>query len=285
MLWSKTIGFGVAGNFTGHLEQAGEASDFLNVKVSEAAAPKGIFPFYIPHDGEPGKESHFLNCMPVSSDKIILGSLEENHQIEPELSLSCEIVYENERVTDIIPKLAMAHNDCSIRRAGAKKISEKKNWGPASKGTSSQSIAIDKFAEGGVLDRCRLASFLWREGTLYPYGLDSEITGYSYFYQTLVDWLVVRMNTQRDEGPLEDIPRWISRAGYPKEALVSVGATRYTEFGETHFLRPGDHSVVVLYDGEKWASDDISRIALDPKYTEYQGLSVLNQRVEAPSVK
>ncbi|MBT6492303.1 MAG: hypothetical protein HOK97_21210, partial [Deltaproteobacteria bacterium] len=54
MLWSKTIGFGVAGNFTGHLEQAGEASDFLDVKVSEAAAPKGIFPFYIPHDGEPG---------------------------------------------------------------------------------------------------------------------------------------------------------------------------------------------------------------------------------------
>lgn len=283
MPWNDVIGFGVAGNFTGHLEQAGEASDFVNVKVTEAAAPKGIFPFYIPPNKVSGEESHFLNCMPVSSDKIILGSLEENHQIEPELSLRCEIVYQNEKVERIIPKLAMAHNDCSIRRAGAKKISEKKNWGPASKGTSSQSIVVDQFSEGGVLDRCRLASFLLRDGTLHPYGLDSAITGYSYFYQTLLDWLTTRMNTQLDEGPLEDIPRWLSRAGYPKEALVSVGATRYTEYGETHFLKPGDRSIVVVYDGEMWCSDDIQAMVLEQKGRDGDGLSILDQRVEYPA--
>ncbi len=32
------FGFGVAGNFAGHLEQAGEAVDFVNV-TSEGAAP------------------------------------------------------------------------------------------------------------------------------------------------------------------------------------------------------------------------------------------------------
>jgi len=283
MPWNDVIGFGVAGNFTGHLEQAGEASDFVNVKVTEAAAPKGIFPFYIPPNKVSGEESHFLNCMPVSSDKIILGSLEENHQIEPELSLRCEMVYQNEKVERIIPKLAMAHNDCSIRRAGAKKISEKKNWGPASKGTSSQSIVVDQFSKGGVLDRCRLASFLLRDGTLHPYGLDSAITGYSYFYQTLLDWLTTRMNTQLDEGPLEDIPRWLSRAGYPKEALVSVGATRYTEYGETHFLKPGDRSIVVVYDGEKWSIDDIQAMVLEQKGSDGDGLSILDQRVEYPA--
>ena len=36
--------FGVAGNFTGHLEQAGEAVDFVNIKTVEAKAPKAIFP-------------------------------------------------------------------------------------------------------------------------------------------------------------------------------------------------------------------------------------------------
>lgn len=284
MEWGGLIGLGVAGNFTGHLEQAGEASDFVNVKVTEAAAPKGIFPFYVPAGTSSGEDSHFLNCMPVSADKIILGSLEENHQIEPELSLRCEIIYQNEKVSRIVPKLAMAHNDCSIRRAGAKKISEKKNWGPASKGTSAQAIVIDQFSEGGILDRCRLASFLLRDGTLHPYGVDSEITGYSYFYRTLLDWLIVRMNSQLDEGPLEDIPAWISLAGYPKEALISVGATRYTEFGETHFLKPGDRSIVVLYDGEMWSAGDIQKMALDPNGGEQDGISILNQFVEPPLI-
>ena len=42
--------FGVAGNFTGHLEQAGEAKDFVNVKTKEANAPKAVFPTYIPSE-------------------------------------------------------------------------------------------------------------------------------------------------------------------------------------------------------------------------------------------
>jgi len=49
---TQAIGFGVAGNFTGHLEQAGEASDFVGVEAA-AGAPKGVFPFYVPRgDGE-----------------------------------------------------------------------------------------------------------------------------------------------------------------------------------------------------------------------------------------
>jgi hypothetical protein len=84
-------------------------------------------------------------------------------------------------VVDIVPRFAMAHNDCSIRRPGAKKISEKKNWGPASKGVSEQVIEIDQFSAGGVLDGCRLASYLYRDGELHAYGQDSAIKGYSYF--------------------------------------------------------------------------------------------------------
>ena len=41
---SEVATFGVAGNFTGHLEQANEASDFANVKTAETNAPKAIFP-------------------------------------------------------------------------------------------------------------------------------------------------------------------------------------------------------------------------------------------------
>ena len=40
--------FGVAGNFTGHLEQAGEAKDFSNIATKDKNAPKAIFPTYLP---------------------------------------------------------------------------------------------------------------------------------------------------------------------------------------------------------------------------------------------
>ena len=57
------FGFGVAGNFAGHLEQAGEAADFATV-TSEGIAPKGIFPWYAP-----GNDT-FLGEFPLSHDAI-----------------------------------------------------------------------------------------------------------------------------------------------------------------------------------------------------------------------
>ena len=50
MNFEQMIGFGVAGNFAGHLEQAGEAADFTQVKTENAIQPKAIFPFYIPSE-------------------------------------------------------------------------------------------------------------------------------------------------------------------------------------------------------------------------------------------
>ena len=44
----RAFGIGVAGNFAGHLEQAGEAADFADVEADSPEAPKGIFPFYAP---------------------------------------------------------------------------------------------------------------------------------------------------------------------------------------------------------------------------------------------
>ena len=45
MNFEQMIGFGVAGNFAGHLEQAGEAADFTQVKTENAIQPKAVFPF------------------------------------------------------------------------------------------------------------------------------------------------------------------------------------------------------------------------------------------------
>ena len=132
------FGLGVAGNFAGHLEQAGEAVDFANVADAVPAghpAPKGIFPWYVPgHDS-------FLGEFPLSHDALIVpkpgaddGPL--NLQIEPEVGLACEVVWAGDTVVTLRPFALGAFNDCSIRRPGAPKISYKKNWGPASKGVA-----------------------------------------------------------------------------------------------------------------------------------------------------
>ena len=280
MDWERVIGLGVAGNFAGHLEQAGEANDFKDLVIEDAAAPKGIFPFYVPRLGaDETEQAHFLHVCPISSERIRLGSQEEKHQIEPEVSILCDLVYENGRVVRVVPREAMAHNDCSIRREGAKKISEKKNWGPETKGTASQSIPIDRFEKGGVLDGYRIASYLLRDGTLTEYGVDSSVASYSYMYSQLLDWLVDKLNHQVDEGPLENISEWLEVAGQPSQALISIGATRYTEFGETTFLSRGDQVIVAVYDRDRFDSAAIERFARNTEAIPAEGISLLRQAV------
>jgi hypothetical protein len=279
------IGLGVAGNFAGHLEQAGEARDFKDLKIADAQAPKGIFPFYVPLAGKPSNlpADHFLHRFPISADQIRLASRDENHQIEPEVALLCDVAYSggksDGKVVSVTPRLAMAHNDCSIRREGAKKISEKKNWGPDSKGTSRQSIPIDRFEQGGILDHYRIACFLLRAGVLNEYGIDSPVSSYSYMYGRLLEWLVQKLNGQIDEGPLENVARWLEIAGRPAQALISIGATRYTDYGESHFLEPGDVSIVVLYDARKLSAEEIRRIARGETSVPAEGISLLRQSV------
>lgn len=237
---TKIAGFGVAGNFTDHLEQAGESADFTNVKVDDADAPKGIFPFYLP------THPSFLGTFPLSATQQRLSG-DEKVQMEPEVALLCELSYKDGVVSAIRPTHATAYNDCSIRRPKAKKISEKKNWGSDSKGYSEDFIVIDHFSEGGILDHYRIASFVKRAGEVIAYGQDSELLGYSYFYQKLIDWMIKKFQIQEDQGPLEVLRRELQSIGNPAQALISIGATRYTDFGETHFLEPGDELFVVLY--------------------------------------
>ena len=278
MDWQCVIGLGVAGNFAGHLEQAGEANDFKDLVIDDASAPKGVFPFYVPM-ATLGDRDHFLHQYPVSTDRIRLGSDDERHQIEPEVSLLCDLIYEGKRVLRVVPRKAFAHNDCSIRREGAKKISEKKNWGPETKGTSSQPIEIDRFEKGGILDHYRIASYLRRDGALVEYGVDSSVATYSYMYGRLLDWLVTQLNDQVDEGPLENISRWLEIAGHPAQALISIGATQYTEYGETTFLERGDQVIVAVYDARKFDGESIRQIARGERSLPASGLSLLRQEV------
>ncbi|TFV55095.1 hypothetical protein E4P42_23795 [Mycobacterium sp. PS03-16] len=249
------FGFGVAGNFAGHLEQAGEAADFVSVS-SEGNAPKGIFPWYVPgHDG-------FLGEFPLSHDAIVLPDSTEplNLQIEPEVGLACRVAWSGDTVASLTPFALGAFNDCSIRRPGAPKISHKKNWGPASKGVAPRFFDISDLTPDGPTATLRLACHLRdREGTEHEYGLDSPLLGYSYYGEVLLDWVVDRLANQKGspDTPLEDVGALMAAAGHPEHVLIGIGATRYTELGESTFLQPGDQAVVRVYDT---ASEEISEL-------------------------
>lgn len=269
--------FGVAGNFTGHLEQAGEATDFLNVKVDDAAAPKAVFPTYI--HGAPDPVPEFLSVFPFDPETILYPQNQKKLQIEPECAVLFDAGWEGEKLVSLTPVAFGASNDCSIRREGAKKISLKKNWGKCSKGFSARAIPLKSFDSSSVINDYRIASFLVRDGKVYAYGEDSAVRDYSYFYEKLMNWMLDKFNNQQDEGPAENINSYLNAAGRPEKILVSVGATRYTQFGETNFLTYGDHSVVVLYPESSYTKEQIERMVSENDL-DYPDISVLDQTVK-----
>lgn len=277
MIPKNFIGLGVAGNFAGHLEQAGEAADFLQVKTEEAIQPKAIFPFYVPSETLSSTEQ-FLSTYPLSHDTIAFPQDADNLQIEPEVALICEIHYQDGQVSKLKPTHFAAYNDCSIRRPNARKICEKKNWGENSKGISATQIALDKFEQGGILDNYHIACFHKRNGVLNTYGEDSPAASYSYFHQKLLSWIIDKMNHQPDQGPMNHIAELIKQSHQPAHAIISIGATRYTPFGETNFLQVGDTSIVVVYDATKYTHDQIVEMAEKEAFSE-AGISALVQKV------
>lgn len=270
--------FGVAGNFTGHLEQAGEALDFKNVKTLEENAPKALFPTYIPNINGNGETPGFLGVFPFDSEKIIFPQNEQKIQIEPECAVVFNAEWRGGKICSLSPVCFGASNDVSIRKAGAKKISVKKNWGKSSKGLSENLISLKTFDENSILNGYRIASFMVRGGNVFEYGEDSAVRAYSYIYEKLEKWIVEKLNFQKDEGPAENINSYLKESGFPEQIMVSIGATRYTEFGERNFLLKGDKSAVVLYPENIYSAEEIKTLVQKNDFSDAR-ISFLVQEV------
>jgi hypothetical protein len=278
-LLRSCFGVGVAGNFAGHLEQAGEAGDFRGVE-SAADAPKGIFPFYAPGLGS------YLSTFPLSHREIAppaAGKPQGRLQTEPEVALACRVDYgEDGAVAALVPLAFGAFNDCSVRRPDAAKLSEKKNWGACSKGVAPTFIPLGEASLEQASATHRLASFLRRDGELHAYGVDSPLSGYSYYGERLLGWVVERLANQEGgaESPLEPVGEYLGRCGRPARMLLAIGATRYTEFGESTYLQPGDEAIVAVYDSERIAPDEVPAALGDGAFAALgDASSLLVQRV------
>ena len=282
--YKKFLGLGIAGNFALHLDQAGEAEDFKDVITEDEAAPKGMFPFFLPRVQNPVNQAELtakkiLTTYPLGADYIKLPEDKTlNVQAEPEVGLVCDLTYTMGQLSKVTPRYFGAYNDFSIRVKGAEKISDKKNWGHETKGFSNNIIEIDKFSKGGNIDSYSICSFLRRDGEVDAYGEDVELTGYSYFHEKLTDWILNQINTQEDFGPLEPIADYIHACDYPQEAIISIGATRYTEYGESTFLKTGDETIVIVYDASKYSNADVLEMVKSSHYSS-ENISVLAQKV------
>lgn len=246
------LGFAVAGNFANHLGEAGEADEFSVIETSEKDAPKGMFPFYIKD------HKSFLGTYPICDEVILThGREDENLQVEAEVALICDFVYENGKIVDLVPKYFSAFNDCSIRINNKEKLSTKKNWGENTKGISQDIIPIDDFSEKGILNKYHITSFIKRDGIVHDYGTTSAVNSYSYFFEKLRVWMIDKLNCQEDCGPLEELTQFTNAAHSAKGILIAAGATAYTDFGKKNFLKKGDEIFIYVYNAHAHSYQDI----------------------------
>jgi len=252
----NTLGLGVVGNFAGHLEQAGESKEFNAHHPIEREVPKGLFPFYIP--GYPTKK---VGEFPYSSDKIVLPKEPCQLQFEAEVGLYCDIVYDGQLVKNVIPRMFTVFNDCSIRINDGRKLSEKKNWGVGSKGVGAPWVELQgPLNPGCLLDAYSLIAYIKRDAVLHQAIPVSPVVEYSYFHQELLDWVVHQLNSQPETIPLESLPWVLEVAHYPKTLLLSVGATRYTEFGSSNYLKLGDEVLLSLFNHQELSLSEVTEL-------------------------
>lgn len=260
--------FGVVGNMAEHLAQAGEDKDFKDIKA-ETNAPKGLFPFYIPND-------EILGSYPISSDKIILVKgfdMDTNKekilptQVEPECFILFDAEYESGELKDLKPKFFGAFNDASLR-IKAPKISTKKNFSKASKGIGNmlEFISFDDMKE------YKLSSFLKRDEIIYEYGNQAFLGDYFYFEEKLISFIINKINTQQRESTLEELKPFIAQK--PKQILVSIGATSYTNFGESCFLQENDE-IFIIISKENINKEEIITTKIDTKKSSFLHQKVL----------
>ena len=88
-----------------------------------------------------------------------------------------------------------------------------------------------------------------------------------------------KFNNQKDEGPAQDIHSYLLESGRPEKIMVSIGATRYTEWGESNFLQNGDKALVILYPESLYSKEDIIK-AIETNDLDSPAISVLSQTVQ-----
>ena len=246
----------------------------MNIKVARILTPKVFRPDFIkakdirkitPDDVlNRFKDRATVVSNKFSSQDILCVSVERGEGKAPDIYQFVDGKFNNR----------VAHRE----KDGAKKISEKKNWGTSSKGVAADFIPLDNFCETGIINNYKIACFLIRDEKIYSYGETSFIKDYSYIYEKLLNWIVDKLNNQTDDGPTENLNSYLDFDDKISRMLFSIGATRYTEFGKNNFLQENDKSVVILYPADKYTDEEIINIVKNKDFS-HKDISMLYQEI------
>ena len=143
----SAAGLGVAGNFAGHPEQAGEAADFANVAPVAAEVPKGMFPWFVP--GRAGQ----LGVFPVTHDEMVLPD-------QPGVDLQIEPSGRRRHQLRSVPKESCCATRGFVELTGCK----------GSMGTRRTSVTCMRRIVAGVTDRPRATSLTRTSSAPLPPG-------------------------------------------------------------------------------------------------------------------
>ena len=88
-----------------------------------------------------------------------------------------------------------------------------------------------------------------------------------------------KFNEQKDEGPAENINSYLNQINQPEMIFISIGATRYTDFGEHNYLKKGDKTIILLYPHSEFSENDILELVKTNNFSDKR-ISVLNNVIK-----
>ena len=77
----------------------------------------------------------------------------------------------------------------------------------------------------------------------------------------------------------EDVGQYLLDAGRPATVVIGIGATRYTEVGESTYLVDGDEAIVIVYDASATTPEQVAAAVAAGTEDELAHASVLRQTV------
>merc|ERR1712025_594038 len=96
--------------------------------------------------------------------------------------------------------------------------------------------------------------FIKRGEQVVQYSVNAPARNYLLFHEPLLDWIVDKINNQKDTGAWEEIFPLFKESDYPTSAWIALGAGKYTEWGEQNYLQPEDECLIIIYDERKHAN-------------------------------
>ena len=97
--------------------------------------------------------------------------------------------------------------------------------------------------------------------------------------EELMNWSVEKFNHQKYEGPAEEISKQLQASVNPSEIMISVGGTRYNDYGNSHYLKDVDKAVVVVYPEDIYSEDQILNLVESGEIDKKADISALVQDV------